>query len=203
MAQWADFTEEAQTNWLASSKEQMEYMRINAEYDFVKKRALVNFLTNSRKNVEDHMHGRAQNMLTSIERYEQANLKSLINEISKDSFAKIQQDLANPESKARIQDQFFQSALIGLRKGVMEYENDPLLPILQNEIQQRTASYKNLSAEEERQLLMLTDAQKKAIVEQDKSTKNAYLATAPKMSHAGVKAHQKFVQFTASIGSQH
>jgi len=85
----------------------------------------------------------------------------------------------------------------------MEYENDPLLPILQNEIQQRTASYKNLSAEEERQLLMLTDAQKKAIVEQDKSTKNAYLATAPKMSHAGVKAHQKFVQFTASIGSQH
>jgi len=203
VAQWADFTEEAQTNWLASSKEQMEYMRINAEYDFVKKRALVNFLTNSRKNVEDHMHGRAQNMLTSIERYEQANLKSLINEISKDSFAKIQQDLANPESKARIQDQFFQSALIGLRKGVMEYENDPLLPILQNEIQQRTASYKNLSAEEERQLLMLTDAQKKAIVEQDKSTKNAYLATAPKMSHAGVKAHQKFVQFTASIGSQH
>jgi len=70
VAQWADFTEEAQTNWLASSKEQMEYMRINAEYDFVKKRALVNFLTNSRKNVEDHMHGRAQNMLTSIERYE-------------------------------------------------------------------------------------------------------------------------------------
>jgi len=41
------------------SKEQMEYVRINNEYDFVKKRALVNFLTNSRVNVEQHMHNRA------------------------------------------------------------------------------------------------------------------------------------------------
>lgn len=75
--------------WLVPSKEQIEYVRINQEYDFVKKRALVNFLTNSRSNVEGHFHGRAQNMLTSIERYEQANLKSLISDISKQSFAKI------------------------------------------------------------------------------------------------------------------
>lgn len=39
----------------------------------------------------------------------------------------------------------------------MEYENDPLLPILQGEIQQRTAAYKNLSAAEEQKLLMLND----------------------------------------------
>lgn len=178
-------------------------MRINSEYDFVKKRALVNFLTNSRKNVEDHFHGRAQNMLNAIERYEQANLKNMITTIGKDAFGKIQEQLADPASKARIQDQFFQSALIGLRKGVMEYENDPLLPILQNEISARTAAYKNLSADEERKLLMLNDAQKKAIVEQDKSAKKTYLTAAPSVSHAGVKAHPKFVQYTASVGSQH
>ena len=73
--------------WLVPSKEQIEYVRINQEYDFVKKRALVNFLTNSRVNVENHFHGRAQNMLTAIERYEQANLKNLISDISKESFA--------------------------------------------------------------------------------------------------------------------
>ncbi len=73
--------------WLTPSKEQIEYVRINSEYDFVKKRALVNFLTNSRANVEDHFHNRAQNMLNSIERYEQANLKGLISDISKQSFA--------------------------------------------------------------------------------------------------------------------
>jgi hypothetical protein len=46
VSQWADHTEEAQEQWMVSSKEQMEYVRINNEYDFVKKRALVNFLTN-------------------------------------------------------------------------------------------------------------------------------------------------------------
>jgi hypothetical protein len=45
--------------WLVPSKEQIEYVRINSEYDFVKKRALVNFLTNSRNSVENHFHSRA------------------------------------------------------------------------------------------------------------------------------------------------
>lgn len=47
----------------------------------------------------------------------------------------------------------FQSALAGIRKGVMEYENDPLLPILTEEINQRTEAYKGLSPEEESKLL--------------------------------------------------
>ena len=169
--QWADHTEEAQMKWLVSSKEQMEYVRINSEYDFVKKRALVNFLTSSRKSLEGHFHDRASNMLNSIERYEQANLKSLISGLSKESFAKIEEKLADPAQRAQIEDDFFQSALAGLRKGVMEYENDPLLPILQEEIRSRTSAYQNLSAEEEQKLLMLTDAQKSAILAQDKSAK--------------------------------
>ena len=50
----------------------------------------------------------------------------------------------------------FQSALEGIRKGRMEYENDPLLPILSEEIMKRTEAYKGLSAEEESKLLSLT-----------------------------------------------
>ncbi len=111
--------------------------------------------------------------------------------------------MADPTKKAAIQDQFFQSALAGLRKGVMEYENDPLLPILQGEIQKRTAAYQSLSAEEETKLLMLNDAQKKAILEQDKSTKAGYLAATPNLTNAGVKAHPKFAAYEASIGASH
>ena len=59
VSQWADTTEELQMKWLVPSKEQIEYVRINSEYDFVKKRALVNFLTNSRTSVENHFHSRA------------------------------------------------------------------------------------------------------------------------------------------------
>ena len=85
----------------------------------------------------------------------------------------------------------------------MEYENDPLLPILQDEISKRTSAYANLSAAEEQQLLMLTDAQKKAVVEQDKGAKAAYLAAAPKISNAAVKNHDKYKAYEASIGSHH
>jgi hypothetical protein len=44
----------------------MEFLRINKEYEFVKKRALVNFLTNEKLNLEAHFHGRALSMLKSI-----------------------------------------------------------------------------------------------------------------------------------------
>ena len=50
---------------------------------------------------------------------------------------------------------------------------------------------------------MLTDAQKKAIVEQDKSAKQGYLAAAPKISNAGIKAHDKFRAYEASMGAKH
>lgn len=63
---WADVTEEEQLRHLRHTKEQMEYVRINAEYDYVKKRALINYLTNEKLNVEQHFHGRALNMLKMV-----------------------------------------------------------------------------------------------------------------------------------------
>jgi hypothetical protein len=44
---------------LIKTKEQIEYVRINKEYDFIKKRALINYLVNSRTDLERHFHGRA------------------------------------------------------------------------------------------------------------------------------------------------
>ena len=57
----------------------------------------------------------------------------------------------------------------------MEYENDPLLPILAEEITKRTESYKGLTAEEESKLLALTAEQKRIITENDKMTKAEFL----------------------------
>ena len=50
---------------------------------------------------------------------------------------------------------------------------------------------------------MLTDAQKKAVLEQDKSAKAGYLSAAPKISNAAVKNHDKYKAYEASIGSSH
>jgi hypothetical protein len=67
---WADVTEEEQLRHLRHTKEQMEYVRINAEYDFVKKRALINYLTNEKLNVEQHFHNRSLSMLKMIQNFE-------------------------------------------------------------------------------------------------------------------------------------
>lgn len=100
--QWADVCEEAQTQHLVETKEQMEYVRINKEYDFVKKRALVNFLANSRESVEHHFHKRCQSMLNAIEMFEQANLKSHLSAIGKGALDKVNADLADSTKRATI-----------------------------------------------------------------------------------------------------
>jgi hypothetical protein len=65
--------------------------------------------------------------------------------------------LNDPIRKAEIQKAAFESALIGIRKGVMTYEKDPLLPIVQQEIENRTKAYAGLSAAEEGAMLSLTN----------------------------------------------
>jgi hypothetical protein len=60
----------------------MEYVRLNAEYDFIKKRALVNFLTNEKLNLELHFHNRALNMLRQIQNFESQNLKHHLRQIA-------------------------------------------------------------------------------------------------------------------------
>ena len=142
---------------MVHTKEQIEYLRINKEFDYVKKRALVNFLANSRENLDIHFHTRTQNMLNSIEMFEQNNLKKLLGEIGSGASQKLKDSLADPTTRAEIDQGLFESALAGIRKGVMEYENDPLLPLVTKEINARTQAYAGLSSEEESKLLQLTD----------------------------------------------
>ena len=185
---------------LVPTKEQIEYKRINNEYDFVKKRALVNFLSNSRNDLERHFHGRAQNMLTSIERFESNNLKTLMNSISSSAIAKVNEALANPAQRERILQASFESALIGIRTGKMEYVNDPILPILTEEINKRTSEFKNLTPAEESKLLSLTADQKRIIADMDKKAKTDYLHAIPSINNPGVKMNPKFKAYTQSIG---
>ena len=109
--------------------------------------------------------------------------------------------MTDPVERADIDEKMFQSALAGIRKGRMEYENDPLLPILSDEIMKRTESFKGLSAEEESKQLALTAEQKRIITENDKMTKAGFLKQVPKLSHPTLKASEKFVSFTNSIGA--
>jgi hypothetical protein len=199
--QWADDVEEKSKKFLTRTKEQIEYVRIAHEYDFIKKRAMVNYLSNSRNELERHFHSRTQNMLTSIERFETNNLKSLMNSMTTAAVAKVNDALADPAQRERILQASFESALIGIRTGRMEYVNDPILPILTDEIKRRTSEFKNLTPAEEGKLLSLTADQKRMLVDSDKKTKAEFLHAVPSINNPGVKMNPKFKAYTQSVGA--
>lgn len=181
----------------------MEYVRINAEYDFVKKRALINYLTNEKLNVEQHFHNRSLSMLKMIQNFENQNLRNHLREIAIGSFEKVQSAIKDPASKESIQKASFQAALGGIRSGLMKYENDPLLPLLQNEMQQRIAHFKGLSSEDESKLLSLNAEQRRSVADNDRKAKLDYLGTVPNINNPGIKAHEKFKSFVDMVNNVH
>lgn len=138
-------------------------------------------------------------MLNAIEDFEQKNLKNLLAEIGNSSFAKVTEALNDPAKKAEIHGAAFESALQGIRDGVMTYKNDPLLPILQNEVANRTAAYAHMTADEESKLLSLSDANKKVLAATDRRAKDEFLQSAPSINHAGVRMHEKYQSYVAQV----
>lgn len=80
----------------------------------------------------------------------------------------VNESLKNPTKKSEIQEQAFKDALDGIREGQMSYKFDPLLPILQGEMNARISHFKGLSKEEESKLLSLTANQKRILADQDR-----------------------------------
>ena len=138
------------------------------------------------------MHGRAVNMLNSVAQFEQVNLKKFLSSIGDAAFGKVTAAIADPKQKGDIMEAAFNSALLGIRAGTMTYENDPLMPILVDEVNNRTQAYANLSSAEESEMLMLTTEQKRLIGENDRRVKEEFLTKLPAINNPGVRMHPKF-----------
>ncbi len=111
-------------------------MRIHNEYNFVAKRALMNYMANSRTNLEKHFHGRTVNMLKNVIKHERYNMDRELKAISTEAY-KATMEILN-EDPAQLLADSFESALDGLKKGKMTYTNDPVLPVLIEQIKERT-----------------------------------------------------------------
>lgn len=85
----------------------------------------------------------------------------------------------------------------------MKFQNDPLLPLLQKEMDQRIAHFKGLSADDESKLLSLNQEQKRVIADLDRKSKQDYLATLPNINNPGVKSHEKYKNFAEIINNFH
>ena len=82
----------------------------------------------------------------------------------------------------------------------MTYEGDPLLPILQAEVEARTSAYANISAEDESKLMSLTSDHKRIIAENDKKAKQEFLQKPPSINNPGVRLHPKYQAFAKTLG---
>jgi hypothetical protein len=95
-------------------------------------------------------------------------LRNHLKQIAVGSLDVVNKALTDPSRKSDIQSQAFEDALEGIRSGQMSYTKDPLLPLLQDEMNKRIAHFKGLSKEEEGKLLSLTADQRRIIADQDR-----------------------------------
>lgn len=110
----------------------------------MKSNLLNNHLETSRIALKKHTYERAMTILRTTEIYEDQNLKGYMNEQLIKAVENMKSALSGEQGSA-IKKQAFESALIGIRKGTMQYENDPMLPILMKEIEGMEESANKLS----------------------------------------------------------
>lgn len=192
---WADCAEATQNRHLTHTKEQIEYRRIDTEYEFVKKRALINFLTNSKLNAEASFHNRTLSMLNQIQNFEQSNLKNEMRNVVQGSIDKVFSYVDDPSHSEEIKRSSFEAALDGIRTGQMTYKHDIILPKIEAEMRERLQRFQGMSAAEESALLSLSEEQKRIVADNDRKAKNEFLATPPHITHGAVKMHDKYKSY--------
>jgi hypothetical protein len=189
---WADCAEMAQNQHLRHTKEQLEYNRIDKEFEYVKKRALINFLTNTKLNAEANFHHRTISMLKQIQNFEEANLKNEMKNIALGSLETVMSQVNSPAQAEKIKRASFLAALEGIKSGEMTYQGDLILPMIEAEMKSRLEKFRGMTKEEEGKMLSLSAEQKKVVAENDRKLKNEFLAAAPQISHGTVKMNEKY-----------
>ena len=150
-------------------------------------------------SAEANFYHRTVNMLKSIQHFEQANLRTNMQNIAHGALETVLAKVEDPATAGDIKRASFESALNGIREGRMTYQGDAILPLIQEEMAERLEKFKGLTVEEEQTLLALTDEQKAVIAQADRGIKNEFLQTPPQISHGSVKAHDKFKSYMKAV----
>lgn len=103
---------------------------------------------NEQLRLQKHVTDRAHNILNQTVLFEKRNQSKLLNDVIEKALRKLDDAMKDDSTREAVENQIFQSALIGLSKGQMTYENDPLLPMILETIHNEVAQIKNLSVEE-------------------------------------------------------
>lgn len=116
-------------NLMRITKGQLEYWDIHTSYGEIRADSVNNFLANEYLRLQTHITNRALNILKQAQAYETMNQAALLQKLIDDALLAIDQSLKG-EKKAEVLAKSLDSAIDGLSKGYMDYQNDPLLPLI-------------------------------------------------------------------------
>ena len=103
-------------------------------------------MAHEQMNLQKHVQDRTVSLLKSARQQEVGNQRALINRVVTRAIEEVDRKLES-DSQA-IADGMFESALIGISKKSMTYENDPILPLAQATIKEEVSKIMGLSPEE-------------------------------------------------------
>lgn len=117
-----------------------------------------------------------------------------------DATTEIEKAISNLKNED-LQKKMLDSAIIGLSKGSMNYEGDPILPLVTGIIQKHVNKFNNLSAAEKSKILALTESQLASLRHSDKQAKTEFLQAQPKGLDPGLKNVESVKKIYANWGN--
>ena len=175
-------------------KAQYDYLRLHREYLGMKSNLLNNHLETSRVALKKHTYERAMTILRTTEMYEEQNLSGYMNEQLIKAVENMKSTLKG-EQGAQIKQQAFESALIGIQKGSMKYEKDPLLPILLKEITEMEERANKLTEAQITKIVELNKEQKTTLKGNDQRLEEKFVSSPPPLKHPRVLNSPGFQDF--------
>lgn len=157
--------------------EQMEYLDLHRDFQNIKAESINRFIANEQLNLKKHIQDRATELLNSAKTMEAKNRQEIISNILKKAVNEVENLQRNIPPQVIASS--FDAALDGIATGTMDYKKDIVLPLILERIRGEVSKLQNLSAEEQKKLLMLTSAQIEQLRNQDLNAKKEFLSKAP------------------------
>lgn len=184
------------------ARSQMEFYKLNSEFQDVKSEAINIFLANEYLNMRKHISDRTVNVLKQVKSFEEKNRQKLYTGLIEDAVKEIDKRLAGKE-RENIEREMLVSAIDGLSKGYMDYAIDPILPIVKESIKKSVKKVNDLSEAEQAKLIAVTEDQLRTIRDTDRAAKNEFLSYQPQGLDSALKNNEVVKKVMSNWTVQH
>jgi len=174
------------------AREQLEYFDLHKEFKSIKNNAIERFLRAEESLLKETINNRTKTILNGMHQMETSNQKNVTSKVLENIRAEVAKLRANPDQS--IIDKSFDSALVGIQNGRMEYKNDGVLERVLQKTKAEIAKINNLTEEEKKNMICLTEIQMKTLKDADEKSQKDFLNKKPAGLEAALRDNESFEQ---------